>query len=1678
MKVMRANQEAALDMAFGEAPEGLSEVDMFCQHTDPEAIHSIVVSAQKLKRLDLRGNGLDANFGWKLISGMKNFYLGVENMNGMNLRAVKENKTRNINLAGYKSKSGIFGIEAVGAIFLAHFLMINKSVETLRFQNNNVGREGAKALGQAILTNPDSRIRTVNHMGKRLNTAKGIDFLQFRKQNVKHIDLAHCGTDDDDIVFLHEWLEKFDCVESLDLSHNALGDESVYKLQRFITNTQHLKKLNLANAPLEASHLATLTKALHDNKTLLWVYMNIGRVCGIEADKQQILHDLAMVIAKHPTIKEFGDGSVRLDRIKGNQMGGYDPLGKTSVTSYRNDIAMGLWLISMCQPRSFTSLSYNNNRRPDNGQADVVDFAHFYWPPICSICLHCKESLIFVDLGIPEGHRGIIEAMKFLAGSTRLQKFNIRGYSGADIKTLPQEWDDDGNLPGFIVDQLGPRRNLWRALNGFTTQTPVLEMFNNVAVGKYKVNSAERAMLLLLETCLDTSCSIVRNAKSAQTVMVLALDFGVRADVAFALNCTRLVDASPYSLEIGYMPKLIYKRDKVIAQRNDWTQMSYQQHDLATFLAQQRSDGDFPFVHHIALKYPFVVPVIVDSLATNTSVRSFTVDAMEKILPTLVKSLHAGKQAVKLEHIQLKRYWNPRRKVLKKFHEMAAPTVNGFQKEAYSERDLLRALQAQLIALPEFQGITTPKGTFDKKSLSSSDPEDFAEKMSGVLVQYPPVAGVYSPSVMMEFVFDPKHSKYPPPGYRRLGMMLPLAPAHRSIRYLNLSNCMLKQEIRNTARSDEFADSSRPLWDGKMVNYRPNVYGPFDEKPMDYATYKRFHWQPNVRIGSSDSEKLLQEEGFIVEKDILKLIIVTLLRSTSLGHLDLRGNGFDKDDIMIIIQQLEDNKYLKTLNGIPVIASEASRLTRLEFEGTGIPDILPNMRETNTDDRAFGQDTCKYQTVELDEGDGFLFASLITPGNFSKLKHISLTKHRIPDTALTYVCDALATIPALESLDLSRLYVSNRGANMLLSVICQRAQNIRSLNGLPLSVLQKETKDGASGKKVGGILWNEYTLAVATRLKLWSVLCVTDESGYMELDTRGLTDVGLRGVAGKLKHESMNSEGLTLSLRSLPLVKLDLSGNKQISDMAVADLTRNLLQPNSSPALVYLDIRYCPKLRARSAFELYYLLHPKSNPEKPTGAGKLQTLNGIDIKMLRDSVLEGKAAPPFVVRLYAGGRKLSPALSECDSHFLAHVLHVFPNVSHIHVHCEIMQRKKESVWRGDTVAGQVDGDSPFPPPADEPMDEAQRQICATRKFFECCPVSTRTQFSAIPRPSIKVPPTTLQGDVIVPVLAGAMQTAEAGGYFGQIVQTLLKRKELKKRQKDTKKPYYVNNINAQRVHDCFRTLYGVDDIDLLHEDVIDPRNRRHRSHFDKVDFSSLFSSCSSIDIQHCWFAPTHHLDDLCSGADMKHLSHLNFNFNNFGDPGLRQLCKILVANVSQVVHMSLSNDNISDAGVRHLCSAFPHLTRLTSLNLSHNFITETGAVHLADVLGGHDLNPKLDDTSKLLSLDLEGNKMRETGAMRFAEFITVNKHMQFLNLRDNEIAFIHDEAVAALVYCVTDNSVLSLLDMRDNFQVKEGSRYLKTKPPKGLIDALVQDVSIADFDVTEVYEGIFIRRKR
>ena len=95
--------------------------------------------------------------------------------------------------------------QVVGAIFLAHFLRINSSLETLSFRRNQVQKDGAKALAQSMIGNAKCAIKSVNSMGISKKLRTGIDFRKFRTNNVPDVNCAKCQLDDDDVVFLEEW---------------------------------------------------------------------------------------------------------------------------------------------------------------------------------------------------------------------------------------------------------------------------------------------------------------------------------------------------------------------------------------------------------------------------------------------------------------------------------------------------------------------------------------------------------------------------------------------------------------------------------------------------------------------------------------------------------------------------------------------------------------------------------------------------------------------------------------------------------------------------------------------------------------------------------------------------------------------------------------------------------------------------------------------------------------------------------------------------------------------------------------------------------------------------------------------------------------------------------------------------------------------------------------------------------------------------------------------------------------------------------------------------------------------------------------------------------------------------------------------------------------------------------
>jgi len=741
--------------------------------------------------------------------------------------------------------------------------------------------------------------------------------------------------------------------------------------------------------------------------------------------------------------------------------------------------------------------------------------------------------------------------------------------------------------------------------------------------------------------------------------------------------------------------------------------------------------------------------------------------------------------------------------------------------------------------------------------------------------------------------------------------------------------------------------------------------------------------------------------------------------------------------------------------------------------------------------------------VRLDEGDGYLFASLVTKKNFPALRTIVLRRHIIPDTTLTYICDALISLDTVEELQLLKLDLSNRAGNLLLSACVEIAPRLQILNGVPLSRFVGERHGGSNASAAGGgypaqdVAWNDFSLGTMARIKLWNCFSWRNCREPFVFEKK-ITDVGLRGLCTLLRCAGDNEDKFGRILDTPPnILQIDLSNNEMISDAAVAELCRTLQLPYRNPTLNEVSVRYCKKLKACSSFELYHLLHPRTEDEKTTGCSNLHIINGVDIYALQSTAKVGKPSPPFIIRVAE-----DKMLSECDVHFFAQILHMFPNIPHCHLH--IMLPPHKPADRGPMFAelqrsfSDSTNDKPFPVPTNKPPDLQATMNIAIR-FFDASPVSTRLQISIIPMlPVCHMYQFVDDGSVL---MAPNPNLGTVGGVFGEIVTKLYeeKRKYYKKHKlklvdKDAK-PLYVNNINSQRLHDCFRTIYGQDDLTLLHDDMFIGEHSKMRAtlHSD-LDISPLFSIVSSMDLQHLHLSGEHLLPLLKDAptSDLSLLTHLNLSNNFLMDIGVATLFQALVAAGSTLVHIQLASNSITDIGAVNIAQSLAALPRLSSINLSNNSIRESGAITLAEAIGGSMLNPSpnthmgvagaISAPLHVLSMDLSHNICRELGAMRWAELVATHPTIQFLSLADCEVGINTYEAFLALVYAASASSSLAVLDLRDSFRKEElehlyESTTARGPPPEIVVRTVLKDLPQGEFDVAEVKEGIFIRRK-
>ncbi|CAJ1334846.1 unnamed protein product, partial [Effrenium voratum] len=123
------------------------------------------------------------------------------------------------------------------------------------------------ALAQSLLGNAQTVLRTVNTMGPT-KMKPGIDFGHFKTGQLTTVDLSKRGMDDDDFVFLEEWLRRYDCVTDLNISWNFMSRDGVRKLARHIKESKVLTKLNCVGLPVTLEGSGLIARSVVENHTL------------------------------------------------------------------------------------------------------------------------------------------------------------------------------------------------------------------------------------------------------------------------------------------------------------------------------------------------------------------------------------------------------------------------------------------------------------------------------------------------------------------------------------------------------------------------------------------------------------------------------------------------------------------------------------------------------------------------------------------------------------------------------------------------------------------------------------------------------------------------------------------------------------------------------------------------------------------------------------------------------------------------------------------------------------------------------------------------------------------------------------------------------------------------------------------------------------------------------------------------------------------------------------------------------------------------------------------------------------------------------------------------------------------------------------------------------------------
>ncbi|CEM05616.1 unnamed protein product [Vitrella brassicaformis CCMP3155] len=1650
----------ALNLSFGGDSGTFDKLHLMGSRLDANIIFSLVISSPNLMELDLRGNQLSPGFGWELMKALGRRYVLLTKVNGVHVRPLKDNTATSLNLSNWRGHSGLYGIEVVGAIILSHFLRFNESLKQIVFRRNDVQKEGAKAIAQSLIGNASSPLESVNTMK--------IDFRRFRSGHANSLNLANRLLVDEDIIFLEEWLLRFDCVKELDLSNSSFGHEGIKKIARYVLHSGAIESLTLDNIPVDLQGLAMLTKGVRGNRSLRRLSFPIA--CAAIGhptwDKVQGLNALAEALLLHPKLEAWGSLPTRVEDFR-KPCGGKEfdvdtsdeakHFGASSLQSWSSsprasttDLVLQLKMLTLGSMRELRSLRFGQVSTSADGFVDVVPYppfvsAHLFFS-VKRLLEKDSAELREVSLALPPGTDGIDELMALFAEpsrKTRVQTLTIQGYSstlcklsgglGARLRTERESRDAE-------VEQAEARFScLWKVCR--PTHRGSLETFNDMQLGSYD----DEDLRLLLR--LESTRGVVHSIDGEDAIESLTLRLRGNAD---SEGVFRALVAHKRPLRV-----CLYFIDKRVTVVTDQCQR------LAA-LVSSLSEGSFP--HQLSIRSTHVCVSLLRCLANpSLQITELPIDGARmntNSVCSLLTYLSSG-AGTHLRRLSVQESVMPVRRKRLPFSDETARMIN--------------LLKATLMTLPRFEEVAAGGRSLTKEQLSSMSPEDFEEVMSGTVVEGP--AGtyrtIYTPALHVPVCEAPRNFPFP-----QLDRPLAL-PLTESLISLSLA----MQGLRKMCESMH----------------------PDDEENED-------HDAAIERVPS-----------------FFRRVLRSLLMSPSLRKLDLRGNYLTESDGLYLLHLLQnENTNVETLNCIPLAILQLLHFNgaddgAIDFGDFDDPAGVAYARAAiNTG----GEGPEATREVRLDEGDALLLGSLVTPANFPLLVSLRLSRHTIPDNSLVFLADIVVGNQTIKHLQFGPGFkTSAKGSSMLASAAAGRT-NLTSFNGIQLQKQdQPEDSDVLWNDTTLALLGRlcEKTPEVFEHLRL--------ETAFLRC-SRSSSDEGMQGLCSLLESKWPREAPGFRRLAAVTHLDLSQNTITDAAISRLANILSPPYKMDRAemplPSLRYFDARSCLSLGVCSALEMVKILQSRFGTltffngidlESLQKAGQLGAAVVIQIQMSPwsnitqcDAILFGHVLHlyPYAAVLHvilSFGRTTrdtsDPSLPPLDDTPIAPCTDYRFSGSAVALPPDRNQR----VFR------------PFPEPFDMNDASLRQPFENIKLLFSACPAVIEKRLSIGPAlettqdipsvvPSFKTEISgndgfaaeasegvSPNGDKLLKELRTRLQIwrglareepGELAGVETELISRgLLKEKRWKARSQRRQQAllHGAGDLLQQRLAD--RLSYG--GAQCLGAQV---RKGIHDS--EKVDFpegsaflpvlQEVVGLASSFSLFSLFLGARLEAHLFGKGMVFSSLSHLTLDGCSVSDRGAFLLCSALERTRCWLETITLRDNQIGSRGCVEVASAVvSSLRKLTALDLAKNQITAEGSLALAAAVAGiptkaaslseterggagllcgvnrtlhvpiaegHTTSVRRFNSSSemrsppaLRYLDLSWNQIGEIGASIWADVVKTHPTLQYLSLAANDVGDSQGEIIALLKSAVAESSNVSILDMSLNgscYSVREG----------------------------------------